>query len=329
MEEISPSGKWRLTARQIAVYFTCRAINLLRWPSKIRMKLRLGRKCQKLATHTLIVLVASLCSHSQEKGTVGTLELLTLRSKIFANTRTIRVWLPPDSDQSSQSQRKYPVFYFTDGVAAFHGRQLDRLATQLVLEWKIPPTIFVGIDNGGSTRESKNPGSDRAREYLPYPDEFLSPPVPHPQGKLFPSFLEEEVRPLVESRYRTSNAVGIAGASYGAAIALFTAMQRPHRYRWLLLESPSLYIANDTLLRRSESFRNWPSKVYIGAGTNEGEGDAKREMVEDVSRLARLLRKRTTVCLVIIAGAGHGEPAWRERLPTALEFLLGDKTCAK
>jgi predicted alpha/beta superfamily hydrolase len=161
------------------------------------------------------------------------------------------------------------VFYFTDGIATFHGRQLDRIANRLVLSGRIPPTIFVGIDNGGSTRESKNPGSDRANEYLPYPDDFLLPPVPNPQGKLFPAFLEEEVRPLVESRYRTSSTIGIAGASYGAAIALFTVMEHPGRYQWLLLESPSLYIANDALLRRSETVQNWPSRVYVGAGTDE------------------------------------------------------------
>jgi hypothetical protein len=69
---------------------------------------------------------------------------------------------------------------------------------------EIPPTIFVGIYNGGSTRESKNPGFDRANEYLPFEDKFLQPPLPSPQGRLFPKFLEEEVRPLIDSRYRTT-----------------------------------------------------------------------------------------------------------------------------
>ena len=127
----------------------------------------------------------------------GDVEILTLHSKIFGNTRSLRVWLPPQYRDPKQPDRKYPVFYFTDGVAVFHGRELDRVAAKLIRDREIPPTIFVGIDNAGSTLESKNPGSDRANEYLPYPDEFLNPPLPHPQGKLFPSFLEEEVRPLV------------------------------------------------------------------------------------------------------------------------------------
>jgi predicted alpha/beta superfamily hydrolase len=255
------------------------------------------------------------------------IETLTLHSKIFNNTRSLRVWLPPDYQDSKRPDRKYPVFYFTDGVAVFHGRELAHIADKLIREHEIPPVIFVGIDNGGSTLESKNPGSDRANEYLPYPDEFLTPPLPRPQGKLFPSFLEEEVRPLIESRYRTNGDVGLAGSSYGGAIALYTVLERPKHYRWLLLESPSLYIANDELLRRSLRTWTWPSRVYIGAGTNEGEGDSKQEMVDDVNRLKDLIASRTSFCLVIIPGAEHDEEAWRDRLPVALRFLLGNAPC--
>jgi predicted alpha/beta superfamily hydrolase len=279
-----------------------------------------------LITGLVIVLCGGLHANSQDRSPSASMVLLTLRSKIFANTRTIRVWLPPEY-RDPPRKRRYPVFYFTDGIATFHGRQLDRIAKRLILSHQIPPTIFVGIDNGGSTLESKNPGSDRANEYLPYPDPSLLPPVPNPQGKLFPAFLEQEVRPLVEARYRTTGAIGLAGSSYGAAIVLFTALENPGRYQWLLLESPSLYIGDEALLRQSETFRKWPSRVYIGAGTNEGEGDSKREMVDDVGRLAKSLQDLTTTCLVIVPAAEHNEDAWRARLPPALKFLLGDESC--
>jgi len=105
-----------------------------------------------------------LGAQSVEKA--GSIELLTLRSKVFSNTRTIRVWLPPGYETAASSMRKYPIFYFTDGVAVFHGRRADEVAWQLIVTGQIPPVILVGIDNGGSTRESKTPGSDRANEYL-------------------------------------------------------------------------------------------------------------------------------------------------------------------
>jgi predicted alpha/beta superfamily hydrolase len=135
------------------------------------------------------------------------------------------------------------------------------------------------------------------------------------------------VRPLIESRYRTNGEIGLAGSSYGGAIALYTVLERPNHYRWLLLESPSLYIANDELLRRSLGTWTWPTRVYIGAGTNEGEGDSKQEMVNDVNRLKDMLRSWTSVCLIVVPGAEHNEGAWRERLPAALRFLLGGEPC--
>jgi predicted alpha/beta superfamily hydrolase len=259
----------------------------------------------------------------------ASVEQLTLHSKVFLNTRTIRVWLPPGYSDPTRATLRYPVFYFTDGTATFHGRKLDQVAEKLVRQGKIPPTIFVGIDNGGSALESKSPGIDRANEYLPYPDETFSPPLASPHGKLFPEFLEREVRPLVESRYRTRPAIGLAGSSYGAAIALYTVLERPDTYRWLLLESPSLYIGNDELLRRAGGFRHWPQRIYVGAGTSEGEGDAKREMVADVERLVKALPAETKSCLMVVQGAEHNEDAWRARLPAALNFLLGDGACAK
>jgi len=255
------------------------------------------------------------------------IDQLTLHSKIFGNTRTIRVWLPPGYDDALQASSRYPVFYFTDGIATFHGRQLDTTAARLIQAGKIPAAIFVGIDNGGSTRESKHPGSDRANEYLPYPDDSLVPQISAPQGSKFPDFLEREVRPLVESRYRTQDAVGLAGASYGAAIALYTILERPGKYQWLLLESPSLYIDNDHLLRRAAQFHRWPQRIYIGAGTQEGEGDAKREMVDDVKHLANSIGSNANTCVLIAPGAEHNEDAWRFRLPSALQFLLGSGSC--
>jgi enterochelin esterase-like enzyme len=283
----------------------------------------LHRLC--LAIGLLLACPRVLSQAEPQAASAGTVETLVLHSKVFANTRTIRVWLPPEYHK--QVSRNYPVFYFTDGVAAFQGRRLDRIAATLTAEGKIPPTIFVGIDNGGSTRESKHPGTDRANEYLPYPDGFLKPPLPVPHGNLFPKFLETEVRPLVESRYRTSGGVGLAGASYGGAVAVYTAIEKPGQFKWLLIESPSLYIGNGILKRRATEFSEWPERVYVGAGTNEGEGDAKREMVDDASEFVGSLRGRTTHCFVLEAGAGHGEDAWRARLPIALGFLLGKGAC--
>ena len=80
----------------------------------------------------------------------------------------------PDIVNRSHS---YAVSGFTAGLATFHGRQLAAIGRDVIQAGKIPPVIFVGIDNGSSARESNNPGLDRANEYLPCPDSSLEPPV--------------------------------------------------------------------------------------------------------------------------------------------------------
>jgi enterochelin esterase-like enzyme len=266
----------------------------------------------------------------------GRVDYVPLHSRIFHNTRLLRVWLPPGYDDDSAATRRYPVVYFGDGVGVFLVRNLPAVADSLTASGAIPPTIFVGIDNGGSTNESRNPVRDRANEYLPYPDqpESWKPPLRHPQGHLFPAFLETEVRPLIQSRFRTLNDpahTGLGGSSYSGAIALYTALARPGQYGLLLLESPSLYIGDRALLRKARAAHAFPSRVYIGAGTAEGATpQARQSMVDDTRALDLLLGDHpasTTVCYVLVAGAEHGEQAWRGRLPNAMSFLLGGAAC--
>ena len=173
--------------------------------------------------------LAASAAHSQSPARIGT---LTLHSATFHNTRLLRIWVPPGYDDPKAQSDRYPVVYFTDGIATHHARRLDSIAASLTEQGTIPPTVFVMIDNGGSTRESHSPMRDRADEYLPYPDApaTWNPPLPEPHGKLFPDFLEKEVRPLVESKFRVRTDaphVGLGGSSYGGAIAVYTAIARP------------------------------------------------------------------------------------------------------
>jgi predicted alpha/beta superfamily hydrolase len=272
-------------------------------------------------------------THSQSPPRTDT---LTLHSATFHNTRLLRIWLPPGYDDPQMTSRRYPVVYFTDGISTQHGRRLESIAAALTGQGTIPPTVFVMIDNGGSTLESHSPARDRADEYLPYPDAPASwnPPMADPHGKLFPRFLESEVRPLIEARYRVrSDAAytGLGGASYGGAIAVYTVIARPGHYGLLLLESPSLHISGQALLHAADTARAWPARVYIGVGTHEGStADDRQEMVTNARTLADLISAhspQTRTCYWVVPDAEHGEPAWRARLPAALTFLLGNGAC--
>jgi predicted alpha/beta superfamily hydrolase len=259
---------------------------------------------------------------------IGDLRVHEFHSRIFRNTRMLRVWLPPRYDASDNGARHYPVLYLNDGqnlfdrATAFAGVewQVDETADRLIRQEVIPPLIIVGIDNAQG---------DRIKEFLPY--RSFHPPVLRPQGKRYPDFLMNEVIPFVYERYRLAvgpENTGLGGSSLGALISLYTAMDRPGVFGRLLLESPSLFISNRKILKYSRAFRRWPDRVFLAIGTREaGREDKDKQVVEDVRELERSMRSAglddSRLLVKIAEGASHNEAEWTKRFPDALTFLFG------
>jgi pullulanase len=258
----------------------------------------------------------------------GDLEIVAFDSRVFPASRSLRILLPDGYRDAGNRSRRYPVLYLNDGqdlfdrcTTLFGGEEwrVDETVRDLIATGKLPPMIVVGIDNGGRRL--------RPKEYLPYVDEFLSPPEPDPQGKLYPRFLEEVIA-FVEQRYRVKpgarNRV-LGGSSYGAGAALYALIERPDSFDGLLLESPSIYAGDYGLLKDAERVRAWPRRVYIGTGT-------VREPVGDVEKLRALFRKAglkdDRLRVVTQPGADHSQSAWGLRLPAALLFLFGARDAA-
>jgi predicted alpha/beta superfamily hydrolase len=257
----------------------------------------------------------------------GKLWVHELSSRIFGNTRLLRVWLPPDYD--GWGETRYPVLYLNDGqnlfdpATAFAGVhwQVGETATRLIAEQKIPPLIIVGIDN------TKN----RAQEYIPYPSR--DPRVLNAKGKCYPDFLQREVMPLIEERYpilKGPENTGLGGSSLGGLITLYAQLAAPGAFGRLLIESPSLFVAKRKILGESRRFRGWPARVYLGVGMREtGQAEKDEGIVGDVRELEDVLREagldESRLKVRIGEGAGHSELAWAARFPEALEFLYSNR----
>ncbi len=276
--------------------------------------------------------------HPTSGAVTGDLRFERFTSTIFGNTRTLRVLVPAGYDDPINRDRRYPVLYLNDGQELFdsataqfgkHEWRVDETVTSLIAAGAIPPMIVVGIDNAGRT--------GRAHEYLPWADEYLSPPDPAPVGKRYPAFLVDEVMPFVNARFRTLQGpehTGLGGASFGGLITTYTAAARPHVFGRLLVESPSLYVDSNHVLRMADSARAWPARVYLGIGTNElgkqdcGRGDQDNlEAVANVRRLGRTVlagsHGASAVDVVVDDCATHNASAWAKRFPEALRFLYG------
>jgi predicted alpha/beta superfamily hydrolase len=262
------------------------------------------------------------------EGAVGDLRLHEFRSRVFRNTRFLRIWLPPEYDAAKNATRHYPVLYLNDGQnlfepsTAFAGVewQADETTDRLIREGAVPPMIIVGMDNTGR---------DRHREYMPH--RSMHPMTLRVQGRHYPDFLMKEVMPFVASNYRVAAGpenTGLGGSSLGALIALYTAIARPGVIGRLLLESPSLWASNRQMIKESRLARIWPERIFLAAGTAEaGSPERNRTVVDDVRELAAIMQRAVLserrLRLVIAEGAEHNEAAWAARFPEALQFLFG------
>jgi Predicted hydrolase of the alpha/beta superfamily len=258
----------------------------------------------------------------------GDLRLHEFHSRIFHNTRFLRVWLPPGYEDSANAGRRYPVLYLNDGQnlfepsTSFNGVewQVDETADRLIREGVVSPMIIVGIDNSGK---------DRIREYMPH--RSMQPMMLRVHGTRYPTFLVKEVMPFVARNYRVAAGqenTGLGGSSLGALISLYTAAVMPGVVGRLLIESPSLWASNRQMIKQSRLVRRWPERIFLATGTAEaGRKDRDQSMVDDVRELAAIMGRggrESNLKLMMDDGAAHHESAWARRFPDALKFLFGN-----
>jgi predicted alpha/beta superfamily hydrolase len=269
----------------------------------------------------------------KEHTVLGVMEITPFTSKIFHNTRMLRVWLPANYGSPRNAHRSYPVLYMQDAQNLFDEAtsnagewQVDETVDHLVGSFKIPPMIVVGIDHAGDKRSS---------EYLPYYDphnqQYGTPAEKDLRGKDYATFLLTEVIPFVEKKYRVSRGAantGIGGSSYGGVISLYTVLEHPGIFGHVLVESPVLGVGDGQLLKDVEKAKQLPQRMFVAMGTNETKDpDYNSELVKSVEELQTILRQKgmgpDRLKVVVEEGAVHNEGAWSRRLPDALLFLYG------
>lgn len=259
---------------------------------------------------------------------VGKLDVRPMQSRALHATRTIRVWTPPNLHRGTRCS----VLYLNDGQNLFGdgdpesgggGWHADETVAKLIAGGEIGPLMVVGIDNGG----------DRARgiDYLPVPDPFEAHPEPSGADRYL-SFVIDEVMPWVNRHYPTlrgAEHTGFGGSSYGAASAFYATLSHPGVFGRVLLESPSLGVGNGVMLERAKTFHQWPQRIDIGIGSEEGRGRAGTavrgntaiDTLADILKTDGLDDRRLRI--EVQEGGRHNEESWAARLPGAIRFLFG------
>jgi len=115
------------------------------------------------------------------------------------------------------------------------------------------PPAYPPDDSANAALLGEWPGAGRAPEFL--------------------RVLKEEVIPLIDSRYRTTNQRGIHGHSFGGLFAAYVLFEDPDLFTHYAITSPSLWWDNSSIFLREPAFArsrtSLPKKVYLSIGENE------------------------------------------------------------
>jgi predicted alpha/beta superfamily hydrolase len=245
-------------------------------------------------------------------------------SEFLAADRDVLVYLPPGYER--EARRRYPVLYLHDGQNLFDGAtafipgqdwRFDETAQSLIESGAIEPVIIVGV---------YNTGRQRVEEYTPSRDPRFK--VGGKAG-LYGRLLVEELKPFVDSHYRTESDAkntGLGGSSLGGLVTMYLGLRHPNVFGKLAVVSPSVWWDNRRILRDVAAFGpEQRARIWLDMGTEEGlhaASDARRLRDALVSKGWRL---GSDLEYFEAEGATHDESAWALRVEPMLRFLFPKK----
>ena len=245
----------------------------------------------------------------------------SLRSAILEEERGFRLYLPPGYETSTE---RYPVLYLLDGDAHFH--HSTGIVQFLAGNSHIPQMIVVGVSNTNRTRDLTPPMRGDTQVPGASPARNATQSFPNAGGAdRFLRFLEEELAPHIEARYRTQPYRILVGHSFGGLFALHALMNRPQSFHAYIAISPSLWWNDGELVAGAvKSLERLPPQerfLYMSMGS-EGDG-----MLKPIQQFAATLEQarpeRLTWRYSFLENDHHGSTPHRT-LYDGLEALFED-----
>lgn len=255
------------------------------------------------------------------------LHFTEIRSRFLPQAHDVMVSLPPGYHE--RPERHYPVLYLHDGQNVFDARaagaewQVDEAAERGVAAGHLLPFIVVAV----ASTES------RTLDYTPspmlVPAERLDRTAPQRQGggvAAYARFLSEELKPLIDARYRTRPGradTAVGGSSFGGLASLWLALHRPETFGAALVVSPSVWWDDRFVLRDlPQAAPERRARLWLDMGAQEGD-QAVTLARELAARLAERGWSADELRFVEDPRGGHDEASWARRVPAMLAFLYG------
>ncbi|MEP2650610.1 MAG: alpha/beta hydrolase-fold protein [Paraglaciecola sp.] len=195
-----------------------------------------------------------------------------LHSKILNEQRDLLIHLP--NNYHRYTSRQYPVLYLLDGQ-----RNLRHTAGTLDIlnqDNKAQEMIIVAINN-----------THRTRDFTPTYDQSYNQWGISGGADNFLDFIENELVPYVNKKYRTNNFKIISGHSLGGLLAIYALHSRAHLFQAHFAFSPSLWWHDQVVFKQTEDFFAKTTKLNNYLYTNLGNEDGP--MLSSYERYLALL----------------------------------------
>ncbi|GLX77731.1 hypothetical protein tinsulaeT_10710 [Thalassotalea insulae] len=211
----------------------------------------------------LLLTICSINATVAKEITIGKSE--TLHSAILNEQRGLLVSLPKGYDKSGYS---YPVIYFTDADA--HFELMVSTVNFLIQSDIIPPLILIGIQTS----------SNRTRDLTPkiFNEEDKKHPwfqsTEYGGANKFLAFIEQELIPHVDKKYRTADFKIFSGHSFGGLFSIYTYVNKPNLFDGFMAISPSLGWDNERIVNEAKELiknNSLPKKpLFLSKGSEQG-----------------------------------------------------------
>lgn len=206
-----------------------------------------------------------------------------MHSMQLGENRILNIYLPEGYKQEDTT--KYPVIYLLDGSANEDFIHVVGIVQFNNFEWinRVPKSIVVGIATVDRRRDFTYPTTiekDKKRfSTTGHSDKFIA-------------FIEKELQPFIEKKYKANTSRTIIGQSLGGLLATEILFKKPTLFNKYIIISPSLWWDDASLLKQStENFKGsiQNTAIYIGVGK---EGLAPTDIPHVMEVEANLLTEK-------------------------------------
>ena len=212
----------------------------------------------------------------EDKIIIGTID--SVQSNILGEKRKLWVYVPDQDTNSIFSKQQYPVVYLLDGNSHFHS--VVGVIHQLSRNMVCPKMIVVGILNTDRTRDLTPTHIDAEPPYYVSSADTTFYKTSG-GGENFIAFIEKELMPHIEAKYKTVPYKMLIGHSYGGLAVMQTFVHHNNLFNTYISIDPSMHWDNQKLMKQAQKVlagkRFEGKSLYLGiANTMDKDMDIKK-----------------------------------------------------